>query len=109
MQDENAYRKSATNCTARKRPQTKRNGWFTGGFAFCLFPVDIERIIQFSKILEIPVQEFLPETFSIHNNNTDNDNGQVGFIIGDFYYYGNESKIDHLLINNKENYYINLF
>ena len=50
--------------------------------------VEIEEIVNFSKKLQVPVQEFLPETFAIHNSN--NQNAQVGFIIGNFYSYGDK-------------------
>lgn len=50
--------------------------------------IEIEQIVNFSKILQVPVQEFLPETFAIHNSN--NQSAQVGFVIGTYYSYGDK-------------------
>lgn len=50
--------------------------------------VELEEVVNYAKKLDVPVQEFLPETFSIHNDH--NDNGQVGFLIGNFYNYGDK-------------------
>lgn len=48
--------------------------------------VDLEQLMKYAEKLEIPIQDFLPETLSInHNNNT---NGQVGLVIGSVYHYG---------------------
>lgn len=48
--------------------------------------VELENLVSLSKKLNIPIQEFLPETLSI-NNNTENGQGQV--IFGNNYYYAN--------------------
>lgn len=47
--------------------------------------LEIEQIVNIAKILQVPVQDFLPETFAIHSNN---DNNQVGFVIGTYDSYG---------------------
>lgn len=47
--------------------------------------VSMDQLLSFSKTLDIPIQDFLPEIFSINNHN--NENGQVGFVIGDVHYY----------------------
>ncbi|SFF31888.1 helix-turn-helix domain-containing protein [Thermoflexibacter ruber] len=49
--------------------------------------IEIEQIVNFAKKLQVPIQEFLPETFAIHSNN---DNGQVGFVIGNYYNYSDK-------------------
>jgi transcriptional regulator with XRE-family HTH domain len=61
---------------------------------------DIEQVVNFSKILQIPIQEFLPETFAIHNSN--NQNAQVGFIIGNFYHYEDKQIGQEIELKNKE-------
>lgn len=45
--------------------------------------LDIEEVVNFSKKLEIPIQEFLPDTVSINNTN---QHGQ-GLMIGNIYNY----------------------
>ena len=49
---------------------------------------EIEQIANFSEILKIPLEEFLPEKFSIHNNSR---NGHVGFVIGNIYNYKDDN------------------
>lgn len=51
--------------------------------------VEFDLITQFAKILQIPVQDFLPETTAIHNNHS----GQGGVIFGNFYYYSNKDQV----------------
>jgi transcriptional regulator with XRE-family HTH domain len=46
--------------------------------------VDLEELSRYSKLLDVPIHEFLPETFQI--NNTPN-NSQGGIVFGNFYYY----------------------
>ena len=51
--------------------------------------VEIEKILEFANALNIPVQELLPETISIHNNS----HGYGGGVIfGNQYYYGVDSE-----------------
>jgi DNA-binding XRE family transcriptional regulator len=49
--------------------------------------VDIEDMMRFSKILNVPVQEFLPETMSVHYENHQGQGGP-NLIFGDFHYHG---------------------
>lgn len=49
---------------------------------------DLEEVIVYAKKLQVPVQEFLPDTMSIHNNSA--ANGQVGFVLGNVYHYGDK-------------------
>ncbi len=52
---------------------------------------NLEQLINISDKLEIPINDFLPDSFIIHNNN---ENGNVGFIVGNYitnnHYYQNE-------------------
>lgn len=50
---------------------------------------DLEQLMQFSKKLQIPIQDFLPETFSINNNNQ-NGHSHVGLLIGNIYNYSDK-------------------
>jgi transcriptional regulator with XRE-family HTH domain len=45
---------------------------------------DLDQLVQFSKTLNVPIQDFLPNTFSIHNNH---NGGQAGIIFGTFNYF----------------------
>lgn len=45
---------------------------------------DIDQIMRFSKVLDVPVQDFLPDTFTLHNHNT---NGQGGIVLGNYSNY----------------------
>lgn len=71
--------------------------------------LELEQIVNFSKTLQIPIQEFLPETLAIHHSN--NENGQVGFIIGNFNNYANTNELvkdlEHqLALKNQENTFL---
>lgn len=44
--------------------------------------VDVEDLQKFSKTLNIPMHEFLPDTFSIHNTN----HGQASVVFGNVYF-----------------------
>ena len=50
----------------------------------------LEQAVNFTNILQLPIQDFLPDTMSI--NHTNNQNGQVGFVIGNYYSYGNDQE-----------------
>lgn len=50
--------------------------------------IDIEQLSSFSKTLDVPIHEFLPETFQI--NNTPNYS-QGGLVFGNFNYYANDT------------------
>lgn len=50
--------------------------------------VDIDNLTRYSKLLDVPIHEFLPETFQINNNNS----GQGGLVFGNFYYYASGSE-----------------
>lgn len=58
--------------------------------------VDIEDIMRFSKILEVPVQEFLPETMSVHYENHQGQGGP-NLIFEDFHYHGTSPELVELI------------
>jgi hypothetical protein len=47
----------------------------------------LSRLLVTSNVLDVPIQEFFPETLSIRNKN---NHGHVGLLIGNFYHYGGE-------------------
>lgn len=66
--------------------------------------VDLEQVVNFSKILQVPIQEFLPETITI---NGQNQSGQIGLVIGTVNTYFDKDtfhKIDklHVEITHKD-------
>jgi transcriptional regulator with XRE-family HTH domain len=48
--------------------------------------IELENIVQFARKVNIPIQDFLPETLSFTNTT---ENGQGQFIFGNNYYYAN--------------------
>lgn len=63
--------------------------------------VDVEELHKFSKTLNIPLHEFLPDTFSIHNTN----HGQASVVFGNVYFncnFGDSVKQDFLKQEGKE-------
>lgn len=64
--------------------------------------VDYNKLVSFAKKLEIPVQELLPETVSITNNNHNSGQGG-GVIFGNQYFYlGDELAKNGLVQENQE-------
>ena len=55
--------------------------------------VDLEQIVGFSKTLQIPIQEFLPDTFSINSSSQQNQNSHIGLVIGNVTHYSNRDEI----------------
>lgn len=51
--------------------------------------VSLDELSKYAKLLDVPINEFLPETFQI--NNTPNYS-QGGIVFGDFYYYADGNK-----------------
>lgn len=45
---------------------------------------DLSQILRWSEILNVPVQEFLPENITFQANN---ENGNVGIVLGNVNYY----------------------
>jgi transcriptional regulator with XRE-family HTH domain len=61
-------------------------------------PVVLDELVRFSKTLNVPVQEFLPDSIQIKNVN---DHGQGGpnLIMGDFHYHhSGDSETQNLMI-----------
>ncbi len=58
--------------------------------------VDIEDLMRFSRILQVPVQDFLPETMSVHN---ENHHGQGGpnMIFGDYNFYATSPDMQEIV------------
>jgi transcriptional regulator with XRE-family HTH domain len=55
---------------------------------------DLEQVARFAQKLDVPIQDFLPETISVKN---DNSQGQVGLVIGNVYVNQEKSEeITHL-------------
>ncbi len=52
--------------------------------------IDINQVVRFAEILEIPIQEFLPDNIVLHNTN--NQNSQGGLIFGNIYTYNYSDK-----------------
>lgn len=51
--------------------------------------IDLDQVVRFAKTLDIPIQEFLPETISINNNGQQN---AQGFVLGNIYTYNYSDK-----------------
>lgn len=65
--------------------------------------VTYDQLMIFAKILEVPVQEFLPDTITL--NNTNNQNGQGGMIFGNIYNnynYSDKEIVNEVQEKNKE-------
>jgi transcriptional regulator with XRE-family HTH domain len=60
--------------------------------------MDLDILMKVSKKLDVPVHEFLPETFQINNNP---NYSQGGIVFGNFYYYANPNDANDAL--QKEN------
>jgi transcriptional regulator with XRE-family HTH domain len=63
--------------------------------------VDIEDVLKFSKKLNVPIQEFLPETISINNTNNDG-NGHIELIIGDINHYSDKESLRTIELKDQE-------
>ena len=48
----------------------------------------LEQVLDFSQKLDVPIQDFLPETISI---NSSNQNGNIGLVMGTINYYGDQA------------------
>lgn len=52
--------------------------------------IDLEQVVRFSQKLNIPIQEFLPETISISNNSQSGNSGNIGLVMGTVNYYSDK-------------------
>jgi transcriptional regulator with XRE-family HTH domain len=56
--------------------------------------VDINQVIRFADILNIPIQDFLPDAITQHNTNNQNSQGGIGgMILGNIYNYYSEKEV----------------
>ncbi len=63
--------------------------------------IDLEQLLQFSRILQIPVQEFLPDILSVNSENQNTHNGQ-GVVLGNVYFYADKDASQELEIKTQE-------
>jgi len=54
--------------------------------------VELEQVVQYSKILQIPIQEFLPDTLSVNNSNHEYNQNAQGLVLGSIYNYNYSDK-----------------
>lgn len=54
---------------------------------------ELDQLLYFSKKLQIPVQEFLPDTLTISSNNHKNQNGHIGLVMGNIYNYSDKDNL----------------
>jgi transcriptional regulator with XRE-family HTH domain len=52
--------------------------------------IDIEELMRIAEKLQMPIQDFLPETITINSNN---QHGNIGLVIGNIYYYTDKDSI----------------
>jgi len=64
---------------------------------------ELDQLATFAQKLNVPIQEFLPETLTI---NTNNENGQIGLVMGNYYSYGNEKLANELEKAHQENQFL---
>ncbi|TAD96851.1 MAG: XRE family transcriptional regulator [Bacteroidetes bacterium] len=54
--------------------------------------VDIEQIAHFAKKLDVPIQDFLPDTISVNNSSHQNNQNAQGLVLGNIYNYNYSDK-----------------
>lgn len=64
--------------------------------------IDIDQMVDFANKLEIPIQDFLPETISINNNNQDGHSSHIGLVIGDINHYSDKEMRQTLALKEQE-------
>lgn len=52
--------------------------------------IDLEDLMAIAEKLEMPIQDFLPETITINSNN---QQGNIGLVIGNIYYYTDKDSL----------------
>jgi transcriptional regulator with XRE-family HTH domain len=62
--------------------------------------MDMETLAKVSQKLNVPIQEFLPETFHITTHHQ--GNGNVGFVMGNYVYYGVDESSKTLALENEK-------
>jgi transcriptional regulator with XRE-family HTH domain len=65
---------------------------------------DLEQISGFAKILQIPIQEFLPDTICVTNSSHQNNQNAQGLVLGNIYNYNysDKDKEQALLLKDQE-------
>jgi transcriptional regulator with XRE-family HTH domain len=66
--------------------------------------VDFEQLTNFAKILDIPIQEFLPDTLSVNSHH----NTQGGVVFGSYNYYSSSDNLNNELVKENENLKVKL-
>lgn len=61
--------------------------------------VDFEQLTAFAKILDIPIQDFLPDTLSVNSHH----NTQGGVVFGSYNYYSSSDNLNNELVKENEN------
>jgi len=67
--------------------------------------VELEQVVQYSKILQIPIQEFLPDTLTVNNSSHENNQNAQGLVLGSIYNYNysdKEALLKEMALKNKE-------
>jgi transcriptional regulator with XRE-family HTH domain len=59
-------------------------------------PVVLNELVRYAKTLNVPIQEFLPDTLNIQSVN-DHGHGGPNIVMGDFHYYQNGDIESHKL------------
>jgi transcriptional regulator with XRE-family HTH domain len=54
--------------------------------------LEIDTIANFAKTLQIPIQEFLPDTISVNNSSLDNNQNAQSLVLGNIYNYNYSDK-----------------
>lgn len=54
--------------------------------------IELDQVVNFSRLLSIPVQEFLPDNMTVNGYNHSHK-GQVGVVIGNVYHNLNETEL----------------
>lgn len=68
--------------------------------------IDIDQVVAFASKLEIPIQEFLPETITISNNNQSGHSSHIALVVGDinhYNYYSDKEIAQSLEAKDQEN------
>lgn len=60
--------------------------------------MDMDTLAKVSEILDLPIQEFFPETF--HINSTNHGNGQASLVMGNYTYYGVDESSKEMMRQN---------
>jgi transcriptional regulator with XRE-family HTH domain len=59
--------------------------------------VELDDLVRYAKTLNVPIQDFLPETMHIHYVNQGGQGGP-NLIMGDFHYYGGDQEMQKQIL-----------